>query len=265
MFILYCTINHSIFISLYTLDIVMSKALPIAVAVLLGGVALAPVMYAIKHPANPNATQVAKLGENASNIEIISYALGFALAQQVPPEADNNALIAGYNDARNDKESRYTNEEIQMAFDAYQKEMMDKQNGEHKGIANAPASSDEAKAFFAENAKKEGVKTTASGLQYKIITEGSGKSPNPDSKVTVHYEGKLLNGNVFDSSLKRGEPITFPLNGVIKGWQEGVALMKEGGKAELYIPAELAYGKEEMPGIPANSPLIFQVELIKVE
>ena len=120
--------------------------------------------------------------------------------------------------------------------------------------------------FLAENKSKEGVKTTASGLQYKVVKEGTGKSPAATDNVLVHYEGKLLDGTVFDSSIKRGEPISFPLNRVIPGWTEGLQLMKEGGKSTLYIPSKLAYGASGAGGaIGPNETLIFEVELIKIK
>lgn len=253
----------------------MSKVLPVAAAVILSGIALAPVAYSIANPANPNqiSSAGAKLDENAKPIQKLSYGLGYALAQQVPAEADTASFMRGYNDARNNKDSLYTNEQLNEASQAYAQELENNARPEapqattsEKPTSPAAAvTAEEAKAFFAENAKKEGVKTTASGLQYKIITEGTGKQATADSKVTVHYTGKLLNGQEFDSSAKHGQPITFPLNAVIKGWTEGLALMKEGTKAELYIPAELAYGSQERPNIPANSPLIFEIELLKVE
>ena len=119
--------------------------------------------------------------------------------------------------------------------------------------------------FLAENKTKEGVKTTASGLQYKITKEGTGNSPKATDRVLVHYEGKLLDGTVFDSSIKRGEPIAFPLNRVIPGWTEGLQFLKEGGKAILYIPSKLAYGSRGAGGaIGPDETLIFEVELIKV-
>ena len=119
--------------------------------------------------------------------------------------------------------------------------------------------------FLDENAKKDGVTTTASGLQYRVIEEGTGAKPGPTDKVTVHYAGKLVNGKEFDSSYKRGQPIDFPLNAVIAGWTEGVQLMQEGAKYEFVIPSQLGYGARGAPGaIPPNATLIFEVELIKV-
>ena len=119
--------------------------------------------------------------------------------------------------------------------------------------------------FLQDNATKEGVVTTASGLQYKVITEGTGKSPKATDTVLVHYAGTLINGNEFDSSYKRKEPIEFPLNRVIPGWTEGVQLMKEGAKYRFFIPSKLAYGKQGAGrDIGPNEALIFDVELLKV-
>jgi FKBP-type peptidyl-prolyl cis-trans isomerase len=120
-------------------------------------------------------------------------------------------------------------------------------------------------AFLTENAEKDGVQTTASGLQFKVLEEGTGKSPAATDTVTVHYAGRLINGAEFDSSYSRGEPIDFPLNGVIKGWTEGVQLMKEGAKYEFYIPPELGYGARGTRNIPPHAALIFVVELISVD
>ncbi|WP_231883654.1 MULTISPECIES: FKBP-type peptidyl-prolyl cis-trans isomerase [Methylomonas] len=119
-------------------------------------------------------------------------------------------------------------------------------------------------AFLAENAKKPGVVTTASGLQYQVVTEGSGAQPGPTDNVTVHYQGTTIDGKEFDSSYKRGAPASFPLNRVIPGWTEGLQLMKEGAKYRLFIPAKLAYGERGAGrDIGPNSALIFDVELIK--
>ena len=135
-------------------------------------------------------------------------------------------------------------------------------------MENAAAENQEAgAAFLEENATKEGVQETASGLQYKVIEEGSGASPSESDTVEVHYEGKLIDGTVFDSSYERGEPIEFPLNQVqvIPGWTEGLQLMSEGSKYELYIPSDIAYGEAGNAGIEPNSTLIFTVELLSVK
>ncbi|GIT05795.1 MAG: hypothetical protein CM1200mP29_12060 [Verrucomicrobiota bacterium] len=124
----------------------------------------------------------------------------------------------------------------------------------------------EGEAFLAKVKKEEGVKTTASGLAYKVLTAGTGASPKPTNQVTVHYTGKLISGKVFDSSVQRGQPATFPLNRVIPGWTEGLQLMKKGGKSILYIPSNLAYGARGAGGvIPPNATLVFEVELLEIK
>lgn len=229
----------------------MSKALPIAVAIILGGVALAPVYYATQNPAS--ATTV---NANASAAEKISYALGYEVASQTSEDLDLESFIVGIRSGHAKDKPAYTEEELQQAFEQFQKELQQKQLEKEKT----------ADAFLTENAKKEGVKTTASGLQYKITKEGTGAAPTASSTVKVHYTGKLVDGTVFDSSVERGEPIEFPLGQVIPGWTEGLQLMKPGGKATLYIPAKLAYGEQGIPGtIPPNSTLIFDVELLEAK
>lgn len=132
--------------------------------------------------------------------------------------------------------------------------------------AQATANLNKGLAFLAENGKKEGVTTTSSGLQYKIIKKGIGAIPADSNTVKTHYTGKLINGQIFDSSVKRGQPATFPVNGVIKGWVEALQLMPVGSKWELYIPAHLAYGANGTPdgSIPPNSTLIFEIELLDI-
>jgi len=154
--------------------------------------------------------------------------------------------------------SQLDDSEIQNVIQSYMQKVMAKK---------AEAATAEGRAFLAENAKKEGITTTASGLQYEVITKGSGDvSPAPESTVSVHYTGTLVDGTVFDSSVQRGQPATFAVNGVISGWTEALQLMKVGDKFKLYIPSELGYGAQGAGGsIPPHSVLIFEVELLEIK
>ncbi len=190
----------------------------------------------------------------------LSYAWGMALGQQLrgmgvenlDKEAFNEAVAAAFDG----KETKISAEEAQKLIQEYLQELTSKKEAQIKAVGEK---------FLAENGKKENVITTASGLQYLVEKEGTGAQPAATDEVTVHYTGKLLDGTVFDSSVSRGEPATFPLNRVIPGWTEGVQLMKEGGKYTFFIPSDLAYGPQGVPNaIPPHSTLIFDVELIKV-
>lgn len=190
----------------------------------------------------------------------LSYAWGMALGQQLRAMGVSNLDKAEFDEgvhaAFDGKETKISPEEANKLIQEYLQELTEKKAAEIKSVGEK---------FLAENKKKENVKETASGLQYIVDKEGTGAQPTATDEVTVHYTGKLLDGTVFDSSVNRGEPATFPLNRVIPGWTEGVQLMKEGAKYTFFIPSDLAYGPQGVPNaIPSHSTLIFDVELIKV-
>ena len=174
------------------------------------------------------------------------------------------ALVKGVSDAMADAEMVVSEEDIQAAIAALQQKQMEVQQAAVK--EKSAAARAEGEAFLAANAEKEGIMTTESGLQYEVLTRGeSDVRPTAESTVKVHYHGTLINGTVFDSSVERGEPIEFPLSGVIAGWTEGVQLMAIGDKYRFYIPADLAYGDNQAsPLIPPGSTLLFEVELLDV-
>lgn len=190
----------------------------------------------------------------------LSYAWGMALGQQLRAMGVSNLDKAEFDEgvhaAFDGKETKISPEEANKLIQEYLQELTEKKAAEIKSVGEK---------FLAENKKKENVKETASGLQYIVDKEGTGAQPTATDEVTAHYTGKLLDGTVFDSSVNRGEPATFPLNRVIPGWTEGVQLMKEGAKYTFFIPSDLAYGPQGVPNaIPPHSTLIFDVELIKV-
>ena len=193
----------------------------------------------------------------------VSYSIGLNIGfnfkkQNLPLNTD--ALLAGVKDALSDKKPLLSENEVRETMTAWSKEVAEKQ----KAVGEKNAADGEK--YLAENKKKDGVKTTATGLQYKVLKEGSGAQPATTDTVTVHYRGTLIDGTEFDSSYKRGEPATFPVQGVIKGWTEALQLMKKGSKYQLFIPSNLAYGERAMPpDIAANSTLIFEVELVDVK
>ena len=195
-----------------------------------------------------------------------SYCIGLDIATNLKAkeiDLDAKALAAGIADALADKPALKP-EEMREVLMKLQQEMMAK--GELKNKADGEKNQKAGEAFLAENGKKEGVKTTASGLQYKVLKSGSGVSPKKTDSVKVHYHGTLIDGKVFDSSVQRGEPVSFPVEGVIPGWVEALQLMKVGDKWQLFIPSKLAYGERSPdPVIGPNATLVFEVELLGIE
>jgi FKBP-type peptidyl-prolyl cis-trans isomerase FklB len=221
----------------------------IAVVAVLSGVALAQ-----EKPELKDAKQRA------------SYAIGANIGTDMKRQEldlDPKLIGAGLVDAFAGK-TAMTEVEIRAALDAFRDEMAKKMQA--KQAVAGTENQKKGEAFLAANAKKEGVKTTASGLQYKVVKSGSGAMPKATDTVKVHYHGTLIDGTVFDSSVDRGEPVSFPVGGVIPGWTEALQLMKVGDKFQLYIPSKLAYGENGAGGkIGPNSTLIFDVELLGIE
>ncbi|BAN46991.1 FKBP-type peptidyl-prolyl cis-trans isomerase [Metapseudomonas resinovorans] len=190
----------------------------------------------------------------------IGLNMGKSLAQEGMDDLDPKAVAQGIEDAIGKKEQRLKDEELVEAFAFLQKRAEERMTALNAENAKA------GKKFLEDNAKREGVVTTASGLQYEIVKKAEGAQPKATDVVTVHYEGKLTDGTVFDSSVQRGSPIDLPVNGVIPGWVEGLQLMHVGEKIKLYIPSELAYGEQSpSPAIPANSVLVFDLELLGIK
>ncbi|MBI5905975.1 MAG: FKBP-type peptidyl-prolyl cis-trans isomerase [Deltaproteobacteria bacterium] len=199
--------------------------------------------------------------------EKLGYSIGMDIGGNLKRQAievDADALAKGFKDTYTGGKTLLTEEEGKQTILDFQKKMMAKQAEAMKQKADTNKADGEK--FLAENGKKEGVKTLASGLQYKEITAGTGKSPKATDTVTTHYKGTLIDGTEFDSSYKRGEPATFPVSGVIPGWTEALQLMKEGSKWQLFIPSSLAYGERGAGrDIGPNATLVFEVELISVK
>jgi FKBP-type peptidyl-prolyl cis-trans isomerase FklB len=234
--------------------------LPLVAA--LCAVCCAPMFAEDKAPA---ATASAAAGASAgwTSDQKASYLIGTQMAKRLKPFAadlDTAKIVQAIEDVFAGKESAVPASEEQAVMQTFQEGMQAKEakRGESRKGDNVK--------WLAENAKKDGVKTTASGLQYQVMNAGGGKQAAMGTTVTVHYTGTLLDGTKFDSSVDRGEPADFPLNpgGLIQGWLEAIPMMKEGDKWKLFIPSDLAYGEQGNQGIPPNSLLIFEVELIKV-
>lgn len=208
--------------------------------------------------------------QQAANVELktsaqkASYGIGLnmgkSLAQEGMNDLDSKAVAAGIEDAIGKKKQRVTDEELTQAFTELQK------RSEEQAAKLSEETLKSGKKFLEDNGKREGVVTTKSGLQYEVVKKADGPQPKATDVVTVHYEGKLTDGTVFDSSIQRGSPIDLPVNGVIPGWVEALQLMHVGEKIKLYIPSELAYGAQSpSPTIPANSVLVFDLELLAIK
>ena len=215
------------------------------------------------------AQDSAKKGDSkpATKVERMSYSIGADIGKNLSQNRVTLSLkhfFAGISDAFSGKKLALTDQELGQGITEFRSAM---QEGARKAAAEASENNiKKGKEFLAQNAKKEGVKTTASGLQYKVIRAGKGATPKATDTVVTHYEGRLISGKVFDSSIKRGMPAKFPVNGVIKGWTEALQLMKVGDKWQLFIPSGLAYGARGAGrDIGPNETLIFDIELIKIE
>lgn len=207
------------------------------------------------------AAGAADSGKSEYDVRNLSYAFGYNVGQKIRadvPELDEKAFGEALHDALKDKTSRLSEAETKTLFTAFQK----KRQEEMSKVAET--NSKAGQEFLAANKSKKGVVTLPSGVQYKIIKSAKGDKPSATDSVVAHYRGTLINGKEFDSSIKRGEPATFPVNGVIQGWQQVLPLMSVGSKWQVYIPAELAYGAHGGGNIGPNETLIFDIELIKV-
>ena len=207
-----------------------------------------------------------------TEVEKVSYIIGTQIAgtfKSQDIEVNLDSLLMGLKDALDGKQLALSQAEMKTVYGAWQQKMRAKQAAQKakqaaKMAEEAPKNLAAGTAFLEANKAKEGVKVLPSGLQYKVITEGTGNTPTADDKVKAHYRGTLIDGSEFGNSYTSNEPIEFNVKGVIKGWTEALQLMKEGGKWELYIPANLAYGERVRQSIPVNSTLIFEIELLEI-
>jgi len=197
----------------------------------------------------------------------VSYMIGMAMAKQLEATKDDidvDVIAKAIKTSLAGQKLLLTDEQASQIAQDFAQKMQAKQIA--KMMADARTNLAAGEAFFAKNAKVAGVQTTPSGLQYQVVTEGKGPKPKPTDVVRVNYKGTLLDGKTFDSSYDRGEPATFPLDQVVPGWQEGIALMPVGSKYKFWIPAKLGYGDKGTPGgpIPPNATLVFEVELLDI-
>lgn len=251
-----------------------NKAAPLMTALVLSAVALTPIML-VSCSDNPKAATLGKtasstasapINDKSSEVAKVGYSVGYMMGTNVKQGAKdlNTAdIVKGLEDGFNGKQATLTREQMEQVVMDYQKHQTEKMGKDNLAKGQA---------WLAENAKKPNIKTTASGLQYEVLKEGNATKPKATDIVAVQYEGKLIDGKVFDSTAMHSqpgqtpEPAVFPLNQVIPGWTEGLQLMGEGAKYRFYVPSNLGYGEQGMPqgGIEPNSVLIFEVELVKV-
>ncbi len=215
-----------------------------------------------------NTVLAAKNMELKTPKDKASYAIGMDMGNSLKKngvDVNPDALAKALKDVLTEQKTQLTDQEAGTILADMQKEMQGKRQEKLK--IQGEKNKNEGTAFLAENLNKEGVKTLPSGLQYKVLTEGNGKSPSATDTVTVQYTGRLVDGTEFDSSYKRGQAATFALNGVIKGWTEALQLMKEGSKWQLFLPSALAYGETGTVGGPIgpNAVLVFDVELVSIQ
>lgn len=246
----------------------MSKLKPFYTGMM--GVAVAAALMTAGCNKEPTTEAAATKEVALDDIESqVTYIVGYNMAKQAQANGvtfKQDVMASAIQDVLDGKDPRIAQEEQQKIMMSFQEQQQQKRQAEESKAAEENLA--KSKSFLEENAKKEGVVTTESGLQYKVVTAGEEGAPKPaeTDTVKVHYHGTLPDGTVFDSSVERGEPVSFPVNGVIKGWVEALQLMKVGDKFELYIPSELAYGAGGTGGkIGPNQALVFEVELLEVQ
>lgn len=218
----------------------------------------------VKKDAVPNIT-VQKVDSLMTEMDKVSYAIGTQLGQNFKKQGVDikiGPLLRGLSDAMAGKQLALNEEQIKQVMQSFSQRMMAQRKEREK--LEAAKNIAAGRAFLEANRKKEGVKVLPSGMQYKILKEGTGKSPSAEDTVKIHYLGTLIDGTEFDSSYKSGKPAEYPVKKFIRGWTEALQLMKEGGKWQLFIPPDLAYGERGNRGIPGNSTLIFEVELLEI-
>lgn len=210
--------------------------------------------------------QQAGVAQVPSDPDTLSYALGFLYGTQLKDmgfEANMERVNTGLEDAVNGNDPAVPEEEMQAVLQQMQEQMRQQQMEQFRQVAQQ--NKEEGEAFLAENADKKGIEVTSSGLQYRIIEEGEGDTPALDDTVVAHYRGSLPDGLEFDSSFARGEPATFQVESVIKGWQEALTMMKEGSKWQIFVPPELAYGEQGKRPIGPNQTLVFDLHLLEIQ